>query len=603
MAVERESLQGLTKTAEKLYSAISQVESTSINLGGVAGPARLNYTVVTGVERIGRIAKIVEIRDQIATKTIPYLQHRQEKVAEQQIRISTTLDEYASLLEKYSSRLKPEELELVRAEYRSLVGSIPAGLTKPPAYTRIFQRVEEEVPATPVVLEQPKLSEASDLEATIAEIQRLANKEILTDQNQLARAQEAARQFGGTIEFKTPLGSRRSGIEVTERETIRLRVGFQGDERPVGAIVLPDGEYAYGLTGFEEKIFNLLKDVYQRGELKNISRTDLIRSIWGEDVDIRLVVGTGRLTTMLGTLKHKLSPSWTVVNDIPRGSSRKEALYRLAKVVEDTEELASFRTQEVERLQPEEPEGQDLEEVARLKAEAKRRNRENREIALNIIFDSVLASTRELTPQEILDLFGTQSDGKRFNWSSVKSSMIAYLLGAEGRLKRYTASEKDRELKSKLYRFMEASEDQDFHEVIKEFEPRLIAWLKGEGPLTNKEESAELVTGLEAEQTSAWQPETSLPAPRKPRLYQRPTQGTMNSREFGHWLKLLGFSLGNGGGDMKILDPNKQYVWSISSSRAGGKELAGGTYRTALKKVEERMRELGLIGQADQENQ
>ncbi len=70
------------------------------------------------------------------------------------------------------------------------------------------------------------------------------------------------------------------------------------------------------------------------------------------------------------------------------------------------------------------------------------------------------------------------------------------------------------------------------------------------------------------------------------------SQGPTNTREFGRFLGRINFSIVSGGSDLKIYDSNGKYVWSISTARAGGRSLATGTYRTALRKIERRWREI-----------
>lgn len=56
-------------------------------------------------------------------------------------------------------------------------------------------------------------------------------------------------------------------------------------------------------------------------------------------------------------------------------------------------------------------------------------------------------NTPGLTPQEIIDLFGTQSDGRRFTWPAAKSSIIGRLQFADGRIKINSAIKRDFELR------------------------------------------------------------------------------------------------------------------------------------------------------------
>ena len=138
-------------------------------------------------------------------------------------------------------------------------------------------------------------------------------------------------------------------------------------------------------------------------------------------------------------------------------------------------------------VEPVEPEGQIPpkqigEETDGQKADAKRRNRENREKALNMILDN----TPGLTPEAVIQIFGRTSSGRNFSWPQAKSSIVSSLKTIYGRIKLGTLSKKDRELKDKFLHTMGKTDDQDFSDVISVFEHKLIGWFKGERALIDE---------------------------------------------------------------------------------------------------------------------
>lgn len=308
--------------------------------------------------------------------------------------------------------------------------------------------------------------EVVDIEGKIAEIQRLVNNGRLTDPILLAKAQEAVKQFGGTIEF----------LQKPE------------EKRP---LTLPDGQEVTNLSDIERQVLEIIKTVYDENELKGVSGVELLKKIEGEGADYNNVE-RGRIGSAVGRARYKIEQlkRWTIVNDLPERSHR-GSLYRLAKISEPAEK------------KPEPAVGE--------KEKATLSHRENRELALEAILEGV----PEPIPQEILNLFGRQRNGRSFTWPAAKSSMISHLLQISARVGRGTAGEKDRQLRDRTYRFMGKTDDQDLREVIREFESRLVAWFKGEAPLRGdtwviEEEVVEENTG-----------KVSLVEPPTPKLTER----------------------------------------------------------------------------------
>lgn len=363
--------------------------------------------------------------------------------------------------------------------------------------------------------------------ANIAEIQRLINDGVLTSPEQIVKAQGAAGQVGGTIEFQKP-AIEPAGVEpapedekkpnLTPELAVSLAGLIQHKAREGIIIKIGDSSIKFSLDDKTSEVFEAIIDRYVpkdqelngqysqlRGQaldivekiIRNENRDNLIES--HEDPDIKFLLtyfcipdNPGLEEFLIGFLRAEDPDSTPVldkqlwVNTIPAGIWKPEGAIRPA--------VQHFVS---EATMAEKPAGEVIEGI---------------QAAVEI--DAV-----------------QEADGEQVTETSLSFRKLS------------------------------------------------------------AEELAELDVKGKTEQTPASEPETGITAgsEQKSARRQKPA-GPMNTRRFKQFAKSKGFSVvGSAGGDLKVLDPNGNFVCPIPSNRAGGKSIAKGTYHSAIRSINERM--------------
>lgn len=462
-----------------------------------------------------------------------------------------------------------------------------------------FQRVTGTEAVYTLRRKQSEIPEAQDdelMEANLAEIQRLANKGVLADAEQLRRIQDIARELGQDFyiyETTTPEAKKEEEFEYSTEEAavlakliltrVEISIPFYGQNFTL-SIAKDEAEAL-------DKLVDAWRDYKVNGELLKIrdevlDKTErLFRAENSDDLVLNNYQGDLReMLVALFYLDRTVEPSYlfdflrsglhaeNFSNEVydwvrriiragqePRVSVQAEVAKTEAIKFTPKVEVAEETTSTQPRLEIKELILPDMQEVEKI-------HLRERQIG-EILSDAYDRDPDNLIPAEPL----ADTIWPDFTTEQKRKNLSVTLSGLRKTLRPFNWDWENlaEPYQEAIYRLVR-NLDEGQNETV------LSPQQEPEGPTKEPEIESEEITV---------EPVRNTPT----RVVGAPT----NSRGFERYVRSQGFQINHGGrGDMQVLDPDGQYVVSLTSRRAGGKTISNGVYRKAIKKIEERARQI-----------
>ncbi len=489
-------------------------------------------------------------------------------------------------------------------------------------------------------LKEQDITPEEKTKARIASIQKMIDDGVLTNPDQIKKAQEVAAQFDGTIEFnpatvdqdkpKPDLTFRKVDKDeiatwIKEKSQKEDELTFTEEEQAVlarfvenldirsnrrGVKVSKDLTFFLTLEpGTIESCQKLADDFYNKqpehvnGHLKEIrlKAVEKLEKLFnGEKADERMILIKGDIGMIIRDLKsldNKVKPSRLIEflrTRIEGGEYSYEVSLWVSKVIEVFREESRDSQIKFVTAQPVEeqvvPEERPAEQVTEAEQPERPRIASVVDIDALLVASTFLDNPSGITPQEIVELLSKTEGRGEFNWVEIVNPVIRLVRVINGRIAAEFASEEEKNLLLRIRELVGKKDEVDIEVVTEAWREKLVEWFKEKTAEMEEAVSESLVELVESNLT----PEEVFEIEEDPEVRpQRPNRlpGSMNTNEFIRYVYSKGFTVGYGGnGDLQVLEGDR-IIATLTSFRGGGRSIGKKTYHRAIKNINMRWQE------------